>query len=43
MENNAAMSLLRSSLMADGATSKDLLHCRPSNDDEIRNFFWLSE
>lgn len=39
-KNANAMVELRNSLISDGVTNTD--HCRPSNDDEIRQFFWLS-
>lgn len=43
-ENNCnKMKMIRDSLVADGAPANGPPHCRPSNEDEIRKFFWLVE
>lgn len=41
IRNNAAMNDLRTKLIAHGAPFNGPPHCRPSNNDEIRKFFWL--
>lgn len=40
--NMLAMRALRNSLIAEGAPDEGPPHCRPSNEEEIRNFFWLA-
>ncbi|XP_067615361.1 cryptochrome-1 [Eurosta solidaginis] len=39
--NTLAMKALRHSLIAEGAPEEGPPHCRPSNEEEIRQFFWL--
>ncbi|XP_053955954.1 cryptochrome-1 [Anastrepha ludens] len=39
--NTLAMQALRHSLIADGAPDEGPPHCRPSNEEEVRQFFWL--
>lgn len=41
-QNNMAMTALRNALIADGAPSDGPPHCRPFNEEEIRQFFWLN-
>ncbi|XP_065354622.1 cryptochrome-1 [Calliphora vicina] len=41
--NMLAMRTLRNSLIAEGAPDEGPPHCRPSNEEEVRNFFWLSD
>lgn len=41
--NMLAMRTLRNSLIAEGAPDNGPPHCRPSNEDEIRTFFWLAD
>lgn len=41
--NMLAIRALRNALIADGAPQEGPPHCRPSNEEEIRHFFWLTE
>ncbi|KAM7361384.1 circadian regulator cryptochrome [Cochliomyia hominivorax] len=41
--NMLAMRALRNSLIAEGAPDNGPPHCRPSNEEEIRTFFWLAD
>nr|ACJ08741.1 cryptochrome [Sarcophaga bullata] len=41
--NTIAMRTLRNALIAEGAPDNGPPHCRPSNEEEIRNFFWLAD
>lgn len=42
-KNCNAMKMIRESLISNGAPINGPQHCRPSNDEEIRQFFWLVE
>lgn len=39
--NTLAMQALRKSLIAGGAPDDGPPHCRPSNEEEVHQFFWL--
>lgn len=41
--NMKAMRDLRMSLTSAGAPDKTPPHCRPSNEEEVRHFFWLAD
>ncbi|XP_037947512.1 cryptochrome-1 [Teleopsis dalmanni] len=40
--NMLAMRTLRDALIAEGAPNDGPPHCRPSNEEEVRQFFWLA-
>lgn len=41
--NMQAMATLRQALIENGAPEDGPPHCRPSNEEEIRQIFWLAD